>query len=70
MVYRRFAGDVQLEVPGWNEDTDALPEGWVNVEPGTLPEIPEGHQLVELAPKSVRGKMVRQFTIEVIPDVE
>lgn len=62
--YPRHAGDVQLEVPGWNEETDALPEGWINVEPGNVPEIPEGHELVELAPKLVRGKYVRQFATQ------
>lgn len=68
--YPRHAGDVQLELPGWDEDNDALPEGWVNVLPGTLPEVPEGYRLVELAPKSVRGKMVRQFATEAIPSGE
>lgn len=61
--YPRHAGDVQIYVPGWNEDTDALPEGWINVEPGTIPEIPEGFYLVELAPKLVKGKYLRQFDL-------
>jgi hypothetical protein len=66
--YPRHAGDVQAEVPEWNEETDALPEGWLNVQPGTVPEILEGQQLVELAPKLVKGKYVRQFTTEAIPE--
>lgn len=64
--YPRHAGDVQLVVPGWNEEADALPEGWVNVEPGTVPEIPEGHELIELAPKLVKGNYVRQFTTQLV----
>lgn len=64
--YPRHAGDVQIVAPGWNEETDELPEGWVNVEPGTTPDIPAGHELVELAPKLVRGRYVRQFATQPI----
>lgn len=67
--YPRHAGDVQIVVPGWDEEIDALPEGWVNVEPGIIPDVPEGFYLVELAPKAVKGKYVRQFATEPIPEV-
>jgi hypothetical protein len=66
--YPRHAGDVQLEVPGFNEETDVLPEGWLNVEPGTIPDIPDGEYLVELEPKLIKGKYVRQFTTQLIPE--
>jgi len=68
--YPRHAGDVQIVVPGWNEETDALPEGWANVEPGVLPDVPEGQQLIEVAPKLIKGVYVRQFTTEPIPITE
>lgn len=61
--YPRHAGDIQLLIPEWNEETDPLPDGWINVEAGVLPEIPENHYLLELPPKLVKNKYVRQFKV-------
>jgi hypothetical protein len=64
--YPRHAGDIQLVIPEWNEATDPLPDGWIDVAEGTIPEIAEGYELVELAPKSTRGKYARRFTTQLI----
>lgn len=64
--YPRHAADVQIVAPGWNEDTDALPEGWINVAEGTVPDIEPGYELIELPPKATKGKYARQFTTQLI----
>lgn len=65
--YPRHAGDIQITHPGWDEETDALPNGWVNVEPGETPEVPDGFVLVELKPAQVDGVYVRQFDVVAAP---
>jgi hypothetical protein len=59
--YPRHAGDVQLEHEGWQEGIDSLPEGWLEVAEGIIPEIPEGFFLVELPPAEIDGVLTRQF---------
>ena len=61
--YPRHAGDVQLEHPDWVEGVDALPDGWTDVAEGIVPEIPEGYELIELAPAEVDGVLTRQFDV-------
>lgn len=65
--YPRHAGDVQLVVPGWNEEADDLPDGWINVEPGEPPLPAEDEILVELEPAIVNGVYVRQFELQPRP---
>lgn len=57
--YPRHAGDIQREFPDWQEGIDPLPEGWLEVAEGV---VPEGN-FVEVAPALVDGVLTRQFEV-------
>lgn len=65
--YPRHVGDLQLQHPEWSVDNDKLPEGWIEVTEGILPEIPKGFALIELQPKKINEKYVRQFDLVAVP---
>lgn len=64
--YPRHAGDIQAVDPDFIEGESALPEGWVEVGAGVIPTLNEGEIFVEIAPKKINGKWIRQF--EVVPE--
>ena len=64
--YPRHAGDIQAVAPDFIEGESALPDGWVEVLAGEIPALAEGEMFVEIAPKKINGKFVRQF--EIVPE--
>lgn len=61
--YPRHVGDLLLDHPEWQEG-DALPTGWKEVQPGTIPTIDPLTQIwYEIEPKTVSKKLTRQFAV-------
>ena len=59
--YPRHVGDVQADNPDWDE-TQPLPDGWIQVQDTDLPEIPDGYTLTEKTPAlDTDGIMRRVF---------
>jgi hypothetical protein len=59
--YPRHIGDIQRDNPDYVEG-GVLPEGWVEVAYGTIPEIDtETETWFEIEPKEVDGVLTRQF---------
>lgn len=61
--YPRHIGDIQREHPDFVEGA-VLPDGWVEVAYGTIPDIDAEIQTwFEVAPKQIDGVLTRQFEV-------
>lgn len=73
--YPRYIGDLQIEHEGWQEG-DALPDGWLEVQPTELPTFDsETECVVEKPPVKRDGKFhqvweKRPFTAEELANIE
>ena len=68
--YPRHIGDIQRDYPDYVEG-DVLPEGWVEVAYGTIPDInPETETWFEVEPKEVDGVLTRQFQVRQLTENE
>lgn len=59
--YPRYIGDLQAEYPNWQE-SDAVPDGWSQVQEVEQPLPEPGKKVVEDSPKLYRGKYKQSWT--------
>jgi hypothetical protein len=59
--YPRYQGD--LELLGWIPG-NPLPENWVNVIDGDMPEVPENKIILEDLPKEINGVWTQSWKID------
>lgn len=67
--YPRFIGDLLLEHPSWKEG-DALPDGWTEVTPVEIPNVPENHIFQENFPELIDGVYRQSWTVRPLTDAE
>ena len=61
--YPRFIGDIQQEVPAWNQGDD-LPSGWLEVFQSDIPEYNQmTHRVYEGDPVEINGKLYQNWIV-------
>jgi hypothetical protein len=67
--YPRHIGDIQLEHPTY-ELGQELPEGWVQVEEASRPEVEQGQVAYEGSPVEIDGVMTQNWQVRNLTEEE
>lgn len=60
--YPRYQGDIRIQFPDW-DDSQSLPDGWVEVQDVPLPEVELGYKVEEAFPEEINGVYHRKWTV-------